>query len=682
MKTIAFFLTLWFVIPVFAQPDSLETRRIVEITREARQKERAQRVRTFTAWKKVANPDSADYDAIYYELNLRISISPRQLEGTVKGLFRSNIEGLSGIILNFDSREDLSTPWQDFWVAGPIQNWRHENWNLYLDFDTTFGIGDTFSITVHYRGLPRRGGFQAFAFTTNNYGDTVVSTLSEPYLAQTWWPCKDDPSDKADSAKIIVTVPRDYLVASNGLLLRDELLPDSSRRKFVWKVTYPITTYLISLAIAKYTHFTDRWEYEPGRYLPIDYYVYPQQYKTAVEAFQTIPDMLTVFSDLFGLYPFIREKYGHAQFEWGGAMEHQTITSIGNVSISWEYIYAHELAHHWFGNLVTCRTWGDIWLNEGFASYCEALYYEAINGKQAYHDYMNASLRYISSWGAEAVYRYRTDDPWDIFSSTVYDKGAWVLHMLRYVLGDSVFFRVMYEYPNDPRFRYASASTADFQSVCEAISGQDLQWFFDQWVYEPYYPYYYWGYTVSETDSLYEIYIQVEQAKRPNWFTSYVFKMPLEFEIRYLDGSSERVRLWNEKRVETFVLRRSQPVDLIKFDPDRWILKKSSRVVVSIPDTNEQPIAQFRLYPNYPNPFNRETKITYDLVDPAAIRLEIYDVHGRRVRTLVEGFHASGRYTVVWDATDDEGRVVSGGVYFSVIRGSGIRDVRKMVFVP
>ncbi len=667
---------------VLAQPDSLTTQQIEKITREARHKERVNRIRAFHRLWTAARPDSADFDAIYYELDLKISVSPRRFIGTVKGVYRSNVAGLSGIILYCDSREDLSTPWQDFQVIGPVRSWQHENWNLYLQFDTTFAAGDTFSITIHYRGIPRRGGFQAFAFTTNIYGDTVISTLSEPYLAQTWWPCKDDPSDKADSARIIVTVPRDYLVASNGALVRNQLLPDSSRRRFVWKVTYPITTYSISLAISKYTHFTDSWEYAPGKELPLEYYVYPRMYKTAVEAFQTVPNMLDVFSRWFGLYPFIREKYGHAQFEWGGAMEHQTMTSIGGVSTSWEYIYAHELAHHWFGNLVTCRTWGDIWLNEGFASYCEALYYEAVNGRQAYHDYMNAKLPYIANWGKEAVYRYNTDDPWEIFSSTVYDKGAWVLHMLRYVVGDSAFFRILYEYPNDPRFRYRSASTADFQSVCEAVSGQELQWFFDQWIYQPYYPYYYWGYNVTQKDTVYEIYIQVEQEKRPEWFTSYVFQMPLEFEIRYQDGSSERVRFWNTTRAQTFVFTRNRIVDTVIFDPDRWILKKSRRVLVSIPDTHTPPVAQFRLYPNHPNPFNGETTLSFDLMRPDHIRLEIYDLQGRRVKTLLNGFHASGRFSVVWNATDEKGTVVSGGVYFAVIRGSGVKDVQKMVFIP
>ena len=446
--------------------------------------------KSFSFFQKTMLPDSSDYDQLYYDLNFVITYSPQNFEGTVIGRFRSNVNGLNQIKLNFDSREDYPPYWLDFSVSGNVSSYTHSDWVLRVQLDQTYNTGDTFSVIVHYSGVPRASGLAGFMFSGG------VFTLSEPYAAQTWWPCKDDPADKIDSVRISVTAPANMLVASNGLLVEQIVNPNNSKT-FVWKERYPITTYLVSLAVDAYSAFSDSFEYSPGNFMPIEYYVYPSQLTTAQAAFSKIPDMLDSFSRLFGMYPFVQEKYGHAVFPWGGAMEHQTCTSIGGVSTSWESTYAHELAHQWYGDLVTCRDWHHIWLNEGFATYCEALWIEDYYGDAAFHSYVNSSLSNSNFTGSfvPPVYRHDITDPWSIFSWTVYIKGMWVLHMLRHVVGDPIFFQIMHDYPNDPAFAFKTATTEQFRDFCETSSGMELDWFFQQWIYESYYPVYYWGYS-------------------------------------------------------------------------------------------------------------------------------------------------------------------------------------------
>jgi aminopeptidase N len=362
---------------VFAQQDVVKhAAELAENSKKIMEIERESFARKFITLGKIALPDSADYDQLYYDLNFTITTSPDNLAGAVHGVFKSNINGLNEIKLNFDSREGL-TPWADFSVTGNVTSYTHSDWVLRVTLDQTYNVGDTFAIDVTYSGVPREGGFKAFSFDLNNYNEPIISTLSEPYFAQTWWPCKDDPGDKLDSVRITVTVPDQFIVASNGLL-ESEVTNPNSTRTFIWNERYPITTYLVSLAISNYTVFADSFEYVPGKFMPIEYFVYPQNYNTAQTAFQLLPDMLAVYSKLYGLYPFINEKYGQAEFDWGGAMEHQTCTSIGRVSTSWETAYAHELSHQWFGDLVTCHDWGNIWLNEGWSFFMAMLHFKAM----------------------------------------------------------------------------------------------------------------------------------------------------------------------------------------------------------------------------------------------------------------------------------------------------------------
>ncbi len=664
----------------FAQhSDDPEHARKYHVALQAQKSEQMAQVRHWLA-KPAVTPSDTGWDAVYYDLNLTISISPDNLQGTVTGRFRSTVDNLQAITLNFDSREDI-VPWQGLQVSGNISSWTHANWLLSVQLDRAYNRGEFFDITVRYAGVPRSSGLKGFGFDRNTYGDPVISTLSEPYQARTWWPCKDDPEDKADSVRLTITVPKPLLAASNGVLV-SESDNGNGTRTFVWKESYPITSYLVSLAISNYATFTDQYEYAPGRFLPLVYYVYPAQLNTARTAFATLPGMLRIYSERFGAYPFLTEKYGHAVFEWGGAMEHQTLTSIGAVRSDWEYIYAHELSHHWFGNLVTCQNWGDIWLNEGFASYSEALYVEALRGKQAYQDYLNGRLAILASWGVEPVYRYRTDDPWYIFHRTVYYKGSWVLHMLRRVLGDSVFMNILREYPNDPAFKFKTATTAQFRDYCEQVSGRELDWFFQQWIYEPYYPVYEWGTATISSAGGNSLFMKIEQTQsRVSADYDHLYKMPLEVEIVFLDRTTERFTVWDSLQVQTFELPLRATPAAVRLDPENWVLKEARRVQLTDLASRDEVVRRFSLSQNYPNPFNAGTVIRYELPQSAAVELAIYDLQGKKIYAFPTAAQAAGSHTVMWEGKDQAGSQVASGVYVYRLKMGGQVQVRKMILV-
>jgi len=629
--------------------------------------------------KKSLRLSQSDFDAVYYDLDLTITSNPNNLEGTVTGVFKSKVTGLTQAELDFDAREGIGA-WQNFSVSGNVSSYTHSNWVLTVQLDQAYNIGETFSITVHYSGIPRTGGLQGFAFDVNSYGAPIISTLSEPYLAKTWWPCKDDPSDKADSVRIQATIPDNMLLASNGTLI-SEINNGNGTKTFVWMERYPITTYLVSLAISNYATFSDSVELSPGQYMPIDYWVYPAQLPNAHNAFAPLPNMIQIYSGLFGMYPWANEKYGHAVFEWGGAMEHQTCTSIGGVSTGWQYIYAHELSHQWFGDLVTCETWGDIWLNEGFATYCEALYVEQVSGSSAFHAYVNADLSSMDYWAEDAIYRYNISDPWYIFNSTVYDKGGWVLHMLRHIVGDTTFFQIMHDYPNDPQFYQGTANTTQFRDFCEQESGMDLDQFFQQWIYETFYPIYSWGYSYNQTADGHSLYLEVQQTQNqvpPN--PQHLFHMPIDIQVNYVDGTSETFVIRDSLRNQYFTLQLDTMPQSVQFDPDKWVLKKTNQIVVSM-NGNDNTIASYELFQNYPNPFNPITTIKYQIPQTTEVSLEIYNTLGEKVRKYTPGTQQAGLHQIRWDAKNDHGEDVSSGIYIYRLTSGDVQIAKKMILM-
>jgi len=506
-----------------------------------------------------------DFDALYYGLDLKIDTTAKVVWGVVTMLGKSKVASLNTVILDlFDNMvvDSIKT-------GGTNLSFTHSSNLINITLNRAYALDENFLFTVFYHGHPTEGGFLAFAFRYHGSPQVpIISSLSEPYYARTWWPCKDHPSDKADSADINVTCPSNLIVASNGVL-RDRIDNGNGTKTYKWHEKYPITTYLISVAMTNYTIFHDYYHYSPTDSMEVRYFVYPEWYSQAAASYGITPGAIEFYSQTFGQYPFIQEKYGMAHFPWSGGMEHQTCTSL---LYSWydPYVIVHELSHQWWGDYITCGSWHDIWLNEGFATYCEALYFEHVYGTSYYHTYMG----YLDYDGGGTIWVQDTTNVNAIFSSLQYDKAGWVLHMLRHVVGDSTFFRCLRAYYSDPRFAYGTALTADFEGVCESVSGMDLSWFFQEWIYGTYRPNYQVSWMYENLGGTYRVYLRLNQIQST---PPLVFTMPVDITISTASGDTTFV-IFNNRRNQDFEFDlQSQPTALV-IDKDVWILKYSNIV--------------------------------------------------------------------------------------------------------
>ncbi|MFQ6605701.1 MAG: M1 family aminopeptidase [Fidelibacterota bacterium] len=551
-------------------------------------------------------------------------------------------------------------------------NFTHSNGIIAWTPESAFVPGDSFLYTIYYHGAPAATGFGSFRFDQRN-GRTLISTLSEPYGARDWWPCKDDPADKADSVDIFITVPNEYIVASNGTFIGLDLLNPYTQR-WHWQETYPITTYLVSLAIYPYFTWTEQYVSPlSGTIMPVNYYVFPEDSVPAMEDFNITTEAIGIFAQLFGEYPFIREKYGMASFPWSGAMEHQTCTSYGHDLIRgdhyYDWILVHELAHQWWGDLITCQDFHHIWLNEGFATYSEALWVEQRSGPEAFRQYIDSRMGFETWWADPPVYRYDVTGSGDIFHTTVYKKGAWVLHMLRHVVGDSAFITILQTYAADSTFAYGNATTETFRDLCESVSGFDLDSFFNQWIYQSYYPNYGLSYHGSDT-----VTITVTQSTPDG----NLFTMPVDFKIVATDTVLYREWVVDEDH-EVFhvVLPPGQIVTDVVLDPDNWILKQVSYLA-----TNENQIqpSTYGITALFPNPFNANLTIELAVQPNRANEIAIYDLQGREVWN--DHFIPIQQQRVItWQGRNHFGEALPSGVYMLVYRSESIQEERKLVLL-
>ena len=609
------------------------------------------------------NQNQEKIDIKFYELNLDIDFNSSRIHGSV------TVNGVIGNIYPDFIELDL---YDNMTVDSILQNnipilYLHENDMLKIPIsDITLNDENLFSLTIFYQGTPDHCGAGGFKFDEHqNIGH--VWTLSEAYCARSWWPCKDDPSDKADSVNIIVSVPIEpaYIVASNGLLSSTTI--NNNKKTYFWKERYPITTYLVSLAIYPYTKWVDQYVSPiSSDTMLIEHYVFPDRYEASYPNYSLTKDMLSFFSELFGEYPFISEKYGHADFTWGGGMEHQTLSSMGSFS---QNLMVHELGHSWWGNLITCKTFNDIWLNEGFARYCQALWAEHIYGREAYFDFMNNHAYY----GAGTIYVENPSSNSQIFSAGLsYNKASWVLHMLRHKVGETMFFDILKSYASNDSLSYNAASTSDFQKVCEDISGLDFEQFFQQWIYGEKYPKYelsWW----HEGNGIYNV--KIDQVQSYNFFS-----MPIDLKFSGSAGPSlvdTTIVIENNNSSQLYEFSGFNfLVENVMLDPENWILKEATYSVNEIdnilPDRVEVEKA-------FPNPFNSKVKLSF-YINPqfgdTHVNVNIFDLRGKIVESLIDNEFIPGYHTTFWNANGK-----SSGVYFIQLATDNYIDSQKILFL-
>jgi aminopeptidase N len=587
---------------------------------------------------------SNNIDVSYYHLDLRITTQPNRVSGNVRTVATVLDDNVTSITL--DLRNNMIV--DSVTVGNVASSFIQHPLVLEITLPHPYGTGEIIDVVVHYGGQPTTTGFGSFAFSLWSYDGTPwIWSLSEPYGARDWWSCKDHPSDKADSVDVWITVPANLKAGSQGILI--EVVDNGDGTKtHKWKHRYPIATYLVSIAVGNYTAWSDWYKYTPTDSMEVlNYFLAPSP--AQVELLRSTIIMLEIFSDLFGPYPFITEKYGHAQFGWGGGMEHQTMTSVsGNLS---ENLIAHELAHQWFGDLITMNRWSDIWLNEGFAQYSTALYRERRYGWSNYWTYMNTQFNNARN-AVGSLFVSDTTTVQSLFNGNlVYSKGAVVLHMLRGVLGDSLFFRFIKEYALDSQLQFATASTTDVQRIAETVSAMDLMFFFDQWIYGSGYPQYNvdWRSGIGEGGTGVQVRIVQPARIQPPAF----FIMPVQLRFRNINTDTV-MSVWVRSPDTTFTFDLSFVATGFDVDPNNWILKGATITYMG----EATPVStSYRLFQNFPNPFNASTVIPFELPRKSRVRMEVFNMLGILVETLIDQELDAGLHQARWSP------MLSSGLY-------------------
>jgi len=472
MKNFALSLICLFGLHAYAQQTNAGVNSMVEAEMKA-----GYRLMNFTA-----NENTANYDVTHQKLELEADPAQQYISGSITTTYTA-LENMGSIVFDMSTNLEVSSVTENGVSLNFFQSGNDE---LIITLPTTQNAGTAATITVNYEGAPFDVE-DSFVAAEHN-GVPVIWTLSEPYGAKEWWPCKQDLNDKIDSIDVYITAPSQYTSVSNGLELSKQQNGNGTSTTH-FHHNYPIPAYLVAIAITNYTIYNQQAGTAPNEF-PIVNYLYPETLAESQSFLADTPAIMNFYEQTFETYPFANEKYGHAQCGFGGGMEHTTVSFMGGFS---RELIAHELAHQWFGDKITCGSWKDIWLNEGFATYLSGLVVENMDGPDAFTTWKQGKVWHIAGEPDGAVYLTDADtlDVNRIFSSRLsYSKGAMVLHMLRFKLGADVFYQAVRNYLADADLAYDYAKTPDFQAHLEAQSSVDLDEFFNDWVYNQGYPSY------------------------------------------------------------------------------------------------------------------------------------------------------------------------------------------------
>jgi aminopeptidase N len=563
----------------------------------------------------VVNPNTQNYDITYHKLEFTVNPGVDSISGKITTTYTA-LANMSSLTFDLSNTLIVSSV-----KINNVSLVFSQNTNeLIITLPTTQILGTQATVEVIYSGIPPQNGFGSFTSTTRGTAATpVLYTLSEPFGARDWWPCKQDLNDKINSIDVYITAPSQYISVSNGVEPEAPVI-NGGLKTTHFHHGYPIPAYLICMAVTNYTVINQTAGTAPSTY-PIVNYIYPESDTSTLrtQLLQT-PLILDHFSTLLEPYPYSNEKYGHAQFGWGGGMEHTTVSFMQNFSRG---LIAHEMAHQWFGDKITCGTWKDIWLNEGFATYLASLVIERYDSPAAFITDKTNMINSITSLPNGAVYLTETEalDINRIFDSRLsYYKGAMVLNMLRFKLGGALFFQGIKNYLADINLAFKYAVTPNLQTHLEAVYGSSLAEFFNDWVYNQGYPKY--AITVQN--------IATGQAKiTVNQTTTDTsvpfFEMPVPIRLTGAEGDSQDVVVNNTINGQQFTVAVPFLVTGVLFDPKKDIISKLSTATLATADFNFDQFIQL-----YPNPSSNALSV--DLPDGIEIESAIfYTVLGQKI---------------------------------------------------
>ena len=564
------------------------------------------------------NPNTLNYDLKYQRLEMDLDPAEYFVNGTVTSHFVPN-QNISSIYFDFSNVLTVS---EVKYHGASLPFTQLSTKELKIDFPTPLASATLDSLSIKYSGAPDSSGSAGDAFSTSTQGGTpVLFTLSEPYGAQEWFPTKQSMNDKIDKVDIKITTPAQYNVASNGKLFSETILPGNKKLTF-WQTNYPIPAYLVALGITNYTKFNDVMGTPP---FPFVNYVYPSTAAnaTTMANINWTKDIMNVFEEYFGPYPYRNEKYGHMQFGWGGGMEHATMSSMGGFS---KGLIAHELAHQWFGDKVTTGAWNDIWLNEGFATYGAHLANEKLLMTSAqFKTFLADEISYITNSTSGSVYVADANlgNTNAVFSGRLsYSKGGFVVRMMKWVLGDVAFYQALKEYHSRPNLAYNYVRTDDLKNSLLQSTGKDFTEFFNDWIYGQGYPTYQikWNQTADKV-------IRFKVGQTQSHPSVSFYEMPLPIKVTGTGGQVVYLALDHTSDGQGFAEALTFNVASVQFNYDNQMITKGSTVtkdtgILAVNDTAKN---EMRIYPN---PVKDQLSIEGISKDE---KYEIYSVDGKRV---------------------------------------------------
>ena len=596
------------------------------------------------------------FDVKYYRCEWIIDPAIRYISGkvTVYYVAKTSINSISLDLMNNLSVTEVKQ-------RSSVLAKQHLNNVLTINLPASLGAGTLDSLSITYQGSPGpTTGFGAFINNTHN-GVAGMWTLSEPYGSREWWPCKNGLDDKADSVDVFVTHPSIYKASSNGLLKSETVLGGGKTRTY-WKHRYPIVSYLVCLAVTNYSVFSVNVQLG-NKYLPIQTFAYPESLTAFQQGTQNTLFAMALFHQKFGDYPFINEKYGHTQFGWGGGMEHQTNSFMINLS---ESLVAHELAHQWFGDKITCGTWEDIWLNEGFATHLASFYNENKYGPINWDGMIRnrkSVVDIITSLPDGSVKVSDTTDVNRIFNSRLsYQKGSYLLYMLRWKLSDEVFFKAIQQYQKDPKLIYGFARTADLKRNLEQVSGVDLTEFFKDWYEGQGYPSYQVQWTPVGTD-----HVRIKLNQTTSHPSVDFFELPLALKFSNASQSKTLV-LDNKINGEVFIKQLGFIPTTVVVDPEYWLITKNNTTQKVSDDLNPENFVKI-----YPNPIGDQFSVYLRNFSSAETTLSIYTMQGKLIQkelpVLVEKSGVAVINSQQW----------AKGTYMLKISSGGVKQSFKLI---
>jgi aminopeptidase N len=565
------------------------------------------------------------YDMHFVHLNLKVESTSTYVEGWARMDATVSTPDFDTIYLELNQSLTLDSMKLNGEIVEPTFN------NSELFVAAELEVGEIFTLETYYHGSSSSGGF--FSGITTDYNNTyqkdVTWTLSEPFSARDWWPVRQNLNDKIDSVFQDYTCPDSEMAGSNGLLTETTDNGDGTKT-YKWKTYYPISFYLISFAVSEYQDYSlyAHPEQLDGDSVLIQNFIYdhPNCLPNYQYNIDQSDELMELMSNMYGLYPFHEEKYGNCLAEIGGGMEHQTMSTMGSFNF---LLNAHEMGHQWFGDNVTCATWSDIWINEGFASYTEYLSAQNLQSQNLANIWMNSAHNYIKSEPGGSVYVPEDEiyygNEWRIFSGRLtYDKGAAILHMLRYLIDDDdLFFGAMQNYNQE--FSDSIATGDDFKNSVAAYTGIDLDSFFEQWYYGEGYPTYSVEYFVNETG------LALTITQTTSTMVTPFFDLPLEISLNLGFGNDTTFRVDITDNLTMVQTEITDEFIAMEIDPDNWIINSVGSITVGTPEPAKD--LNIAVGPNPVQDFLqiRFNENTFDLVDFVVLDLSGKEVFAGKV---------------------------------------------------